>query len=58
LRKPEKGGITAGKLTVKMEQALGYVEGMKIYSPSKIIPIPKHGSRRVVSQINIKELIG
>jgi len=58
LMKPETAGINAGKLVEKMEHALGYVESMKIYSPSKISPLPKRGSRRVVSQIRIKELIG
>ena len=56
--KPEKAGKNGGKLVEKMEQALEYVEGMKIYSPSKISPIPKRGSRRVVSKIKMKELIG
>ncbi len=56
--KPEKIGINAGKMVEKMEQALRYVEGMKIYSPSKISSLPKRGSRRIVSQIKIKELIG
>ena len=56
--KPEKTGINVGKMVVKMEQALGYVAGMKIYSPGKISPLPKRGSRRVVAQIKIKELIG
>ena len=56
--KPEKIGINAGKMVEKMEQALRYVEGMKIYSPSKISPLPIRGPRRIVSQIKIKELIG
>ena len=58
LVKPETAGINAGKLVEKMEHALGFVEGMKIYSPSKISSLPKRGSRRVVAQIKIKELIG
>lgn len=58
LMKPETAGINTGKLVEKMEHALGYVEGMKIYSPRKISPLPKRGSRRVVAQIKIKELIG
>lgn len=41
-----------------MELALKYVEGIKINAPVKISPIPNRGSRRVVSQRKIQELIG
>jgi len=47
-----------GKLVEKMELALGYVENMKVHAPNKVSEMPKRGSRRVVSQIKRKELIG
>jgi len=56
--KPETVGIRAGKMVEKMELALRYVKGMKIYSPNKISQLSKQGSRRVISQIKRKELIG
>lgn len=42
----------------KMELALKYVEGIKINAPVKISSIPNRGSRRVVAQRKVQELIG
>jgi hypothetical protein len=55
---PKKIRSKAGKLVEKMELALKYVEGIKINAPVKISSIPSRGSRRVVSQRKIQELIG
>lgn len=55
---PKKLRSKAGKMVEKMELALKYVEGIKINAPVKISPIPNRGSRRVVSQRKIQELIG
>ena len=52
--------IKAGKRMEKMELALRYVKGIKTYPAREVspIPIPDRGSRRVVSQVKMKELIG
>ena len=55
---PEKLRSKAGKMVEKMELALKYVEVIKINAPIKISSIPNRGSRRVVSQRKVQELIG
>jgi len=55
---PEKLRSKAGKMVEKMELALKYVEAIKINAPIKISSIPNRGSRRVVSQRKVQELIG
>ena len=54
----EKLRSKAGKMVEKMELALRYVEGIKIHAPIKISSIPNRGSRRVVMQRKVQELIG
>jgi hypothetical protein len=55
---PNKLRSKAGKMAEKMELALKYVEGIKINAPVKISSIPNRGSRRVVTQQKVQELIG
>lgn len=56
--KPKKAEIKAGKMIGKMELALKYVKGIKVYPSREVSPILKGRSRKVVPQVKIKELIG
>jgi hypothetical protein len=55
---PKKIRSKAGKMVAKMELALRYVAGIKINTPAGISSIPNRGTRRIVLQGKIQELIG